>query len=741
MFIAKTRPEMETLKEHTDELLKRFAVLKNAYFDKIPEYKIWDLLYKAAQYHDLGKVNNDFQAKMHRALKTNKAVSLSNFGHIPHNYLSPFFLPVSNWNLSKNERRVLVQAIAYHHERNTQPDVAFLSKVYQEELIHHFNKVAEEMELTVPDKNQKKFKITNPIKPEDRIIEIKDDKNTYYLYILIKGLLHRLDHAASAHVPIEVDTDTNIAELTHNYMQENFGQNSLRPLQEFTYKNQDKNLIIVAQTGIGKTEASLLWAGKDKTFFTLPIRVSLNALYDRVHSDLNYKNVGLLHGTSASHLDENGDEDWEIIFDQSKNFSNKLLFTTIDQVLKFPFKFKGYEKFFATMAYSKVIIDEIQAYNPWIVAVLLKAIEMIHKIGGKFMIMTATMPQIYLDELAERGILDNNTIENEFVDESFIRHRISLQNMPISDATNRIIEMAANQKVLVIVNTVDRAIELFSQLERENVYLLHSRFIQRDRALLENEIRRFADEEENGIWITTQLVEASIDIDFDVLFTELSTIDSLLQRFGRCYRKRELEHQNPNVYIYTEDVSGRKYVYDEDILDLTERYLQSFDNRQLNEKDKVELVKKIYSKEELKGSKFYQDFIHAVHKLNHLEDYQYTNEEAQKILRGIQSVNVIPRNIYDEIIGLLETLEIEKDSQERTKLRRKIEGFMVSVPKHKYKSERTPIDFYQTGKDGRKYNILPYIEILDVEYDFDPDTLSGVGLNGKIESKNTIIFD
>ncbi|WP_185959584.1 CRISPR-associated helicase Cas3' [Lentibacillus cibarius] len=732
MLIAKTRPEMETLKEHTDELLSRFTVLKNAYYEKIPYEKVWDLLYKAAQYHDLGKVNNDFQTKMHKALKTDEAVSVSEFGHVPHNYLSPFFLPVSDWDLSKEERRILIQAIAFHHERNTQPNVSFLTEVYENEIIYHFPKIVSEMNIKVPDKNQKKFKITNPLKPKDRITEVKDNKETYNLYILIKGLLHRLDHAASAHVPIEVDTDVNIAELTHNYMQENFGSNALRPLQEFTYKNQNKNLIVVAQTGMGKTEAALLWAGEDKTFFTLPIRVSLNALYDRVRNNMNYKNVGLLHGTSASHLDENGDEDWEIIYDQSRNFANKLLFTTIDQILKFPFKFKGYEKYFATMAFSKVIIDEIQAYNPWIVAVLLKAIEMIHEIGGKFMIMTATMPQIYLDELADRGILDNNAITEEFVDESFIRHKISLQQTAIKDDTGRITEMATEQKVLVIVNTVDRAIELYEQLKGENVHLLHSRFIQRDRALLEDEIKRFAEEEENGIWITTQLVEASIDIDFDVLFTELSTIDSLLQRFGRCYRKRELDHDNPNVYIYTEDVSGTK-IYDKDIVNITEKYLQSFNYKAISEKEKVELVRKIYSKEELQRSAFYAEFQRAVHKLNYLEDYQYTNDEAQEILRDIQSVTVIPRTIYDNILDLFEALETEKDSSERTKLRREIDKFTVSIPAYKHKQERTPIDFYQTGKDGQKYNILPDVEVLDVDYDFEPDTLAGIGLGEKTE--------
>src|SRR5699024_12382836 len=122
------------------------------------------------------------------------------------------------------------------------------------------------------------------------------------LYILIKGLLHRLDHAASSHVDIEVDTDVDIAALTKKYIDTAFGKYSLRQLQKFTYQHQDKKLVIVAQTGMGKTEASLLWAGRDKTFFTLPIRVSLNALFDRVHDEMAYNNVGLLHGCSVSHL-------------------------------------------------------------------------------------------------------------------------------------------------------------------------------------------------------------------------------------------------------------------------------------------------------------------------------------------------------------------------------------------------------------------------------------------------------
>lgn len=60
----------------------------------------------------------------------------------------------------------------------------------------------------------------------------------------------------------------------------------------------------------------------------------------------------------------------------------------------------------------------------------------------------------------------------------------------------------------------------------------------------------FAESEEAGIWITTQIVEASLDIDFDVLHTEMCTADSLLQRMGRCNRKGRYFPEEANVIIY-----------------------------------------------------------------------------------------------------------------------------------------------------------------------------------------------
>ena len=83
--------------------------------------------------------------------------------------------------------------------------------------------------------------------------------------------------------------------------------------------------------------------------------------------------------------------------------------------------------------------------------------------------------------------------------------------------------------------------------------MLHSQFIRKDRRDKEEQILEVGKEgsKEKGIWITTQVVEASLDIDFDILITELSDLNSLFQRMGRCFRKREFNSEGYNCYVYT----------------------------------------------------------------------------------------------------------------------------------------------------------------------------------------------
>lgn len=672
MLYAKSNP-VETLREHTDELLKQMNMLRECYGTNINSLnfleveRFWQLLDFVIEFHDIGKAFSPFQklirSRMDIEVNEPKIVThLEN--NIGHNYLSPAFIDYRYIDRKKDRelRAVLIQVIVYHHERDVFIDKDFrnlIQKILDEDLINKGYEL------------QHEFKVRYPIRTEElsntylqSVIKRIDKNHKYYnLYIMLKGILHRLDHSASAHEIVECNSNMNIGEYTEKHLVKEFG--SLREVQSFAKSNRNKNIILIASTGMGKTETALIWIDKDKAFFTLPLRVSINALFDRAKNiigvgEANDTFLGLLHSTAIDYLEESNQENSNEIVDLAKLLSCKLTFSTIDQIFKFPFLYRGYEKVYSTLAYSKVVIDEIQAYSPEIAAVLVKGIEMIHKIGGKFMIMTATMPTIYIDELKKRDVIDSNLADLTCNTEK-IRHCVSIVENSIDENLDKIIQSGMNKKVLVIVNTVKSAVEKYELIEEivktkgvdVNLNLLHSMYIQEDRAKLEKYIKEFANSDRNGIWITTQLVEASLDIDFDELHTENSTLDSLFQRFGRCYRSREYEENSPNIFIYTEKATGIGSIYDKDIVEKGLELLKTFINGKecvkMKEKYKVEMVKILYSKESLEGTAFEKRFTSALNILDTITPYSLGSKDAQNILRNIEGYTVIPEDIYNKI--------------------------------------------------------------------------------------------
>jgi len=167
--------------------------------------------------------------------------------------------------------------------------------------------------------------------------------------------------------------------------------------------------------------------------------------------------------------------------------------------------------------------------------------------------------------------------EEQFRPHIMNRHKISIQEAQEFNY-EKINELGKRKKVLVIVNTIKKAQEIYEKLKDNHTHLLHSHYLKQDRNKLEEMILEFGNKEGNdeaGIWISTQIVEASLDIDFDVLFTEMCAIDSLLQRMGRVYRKREYIEKEPNVYIL-DNKNGVPYIIDSDIYHYTLKELRAF---------------------------------------------------------------------------------------------------------------------------------------------------------------------
>lgn len=714
MYYAKSDTK-ETIKEHTDKLLKNLKIIKNKYGNKITqtieieEERFWQLMEIICKYHDAGKVFSGFQNEIRKELKIELIPTRFTNKEIKHEQISPMFVPNKKYNMTEEERKLVYQAIFYHHERNTEHiDRNLLNEIIEEDIKPNLEKIEKELQIEIIE--PKTFYL-GLVEGQARITE---EHQLYKEYCLMKGLLHRLDHCSSAGIQVEDETEDEISTFTEKFMEnKNFKPNDL---QEFSKKNQDKNLIVIGSTGMGKTESALLWSKNDKTFFTLPLRISINAIYDRILEQIKYKHIGLLHSTAQDYIEEkqNDIEEKKAMkteiekIEQSKNLYQKITTCTIDQIFPFVFKYRGYEKMYATLSYSKVIIDEIQAYSPEIVAIILKGLQMINKLGGKFMIMTATLPRIYKEKLQEMGI---EFEYNEFI-KNTQRHKIKLFDKKINEDLNQIYEASKTKKTLIIVNTINKAIEIYKQLKEigaNNINLLHSRFEQEDRNEKEKNIKEFSKQkEESGIWITTQIVEASLDIDFDLLYTEISTLDSLFQRLGRCYRSREYEGQEPNVRIYTKEASGIKYVYDEEINHKSIELLQEYDNQILEEETKIQLVDKLYSKEMLQGTKFYKNFQNAFSILENIIDYDTSKKEAQSLLRNIDNIDVIPKSIYDENLDLFEKYEKEQNREEKFALSRKLNKLFISINK----SNR--------WKLNDRITPCPYIKntfIIDTKYD------------------------
>lgn len=684
-YYAKSDP-IETIKEHTDKLLENLEILKITYGSKIvqavdmPEERFWQLMEIICKYHDAGKVYSGFQNVIRKNIGEPLISTQFNNEQIKHEQISPMFVPYKEYELTKTERKLVYQAIYYHHERKNiiHIDVDLLKRIIDEDIEPNISRIKDELQIKVPEL---KTIYLGMVEGQARITEFDD---IYKDYCIMKGLLHRLDHCSSAWIPVEDDTKDEISEFVERFM--NKQDFKLNDLQQFAKENNDKNVIVVGSTGMGKTEGALLWSNKDKTFFTLPLRISINAIYDRIKEKISYEHVGLLHSTAIDYLDEKNDEHEFEKIDQARNLYEKITTCTIDQIFPFVFKYRGYEKIYATLSYSKVVIDEIQAYSPEIVAVILKGLQMINNLNGKFMIMTATLPRIYKEKLEEMGIKFEY---NEFMKDT-IRHKIQLVDSEINQDIEEIKEISKNKKVLIIVNTINKAIEIYQKLKDEdisNVNLLHSRFIQEDRSEKEKNIKEFSENREKfGIWITTQIVEASLDIDFDMLYTEMSTLDSLFQRMGRCYRSREYSENVPNVKIYIKDASGVEYIYDKEINEKSIELLMTYNGEVLEEKVKIDLVDKLYSKEMLQETEFYKKFKEAFRILDNIIDYDTSKKDAQHILRNIDNIDVIPKCIYDENLNLFEEFENEKDKKRKYELKRKINKLFISInSKNKWK--------------------------------------------------------
>ncbi|MDR7871003.1 MAG: CRISPR-associated helicase Cas3' [Tissierellaceae bacterium] len=719
-YLAKSNPR-ETIVEHTEKLISNLELLKKTY----PNLDIdWDILYLSCLYHDLGKMNCKFQDKIER--------NRIHLDEIPHGILSLAFINAKELEVqgfNKDRIKLLSHSIAYHHDREFKFDKNSLREEIDLLKLEATNFEYERL------KNPEANKLSAKYFSMNRIYE--EDNDTFLNYVKIKGLLNRIDYAASAGIRVEIENGFLLNDLNKNLLNSFKSEKNPNPswnsLQNFMIEHQDNNVIVTAQTGMGKTEAGLLWIGNNKGFFTLPLKTAINAIYKRITEKIvlnDYENkVGLLHSDIKREYFSKKDEiDFDQYYSKTKQLSLPLTVCTIDQIFDFVYRYRGFEPKLATLSYSKVVIDEVQMYAPDLLAYLIVGLSYIDKIGGKFAVLTATLPKIFVELLEKENV--KFILPKPFTNNR-IRHSVKVVNEKLS--TRFISSVYKDNKVLVICNTVKEAQRIYEVLLedetiKKDINLFHSGFIRKDRREKEDKILKFGNKEnkERGIWITTQVVEASLDIDFDVLITELSDLNGLFQRMGRCYRGRDWNKEGYNCYVFDGGdykCSGVGNFIDEKIFYLSKEALKDIDGI-ITEDNKISLIDSIYTMEKLTGTDYHKKLVSAIKYVKLIESYEKSASEIKKMFRNIESKTIIPKTLYDhsnknEIDGYIALLRQgynkEMTEDERKKLKEKklearinLDDFTLSIPLYRADKQLS---------DPIRINDYEVIEVFECDYD------------------------
>lgn len=549
---------------------------------------------KGALLHDIGKVSPIFQQRLRH-------------GYIPqpgsffrHEIASLFFISL----LSENEKDKVIEMIVAHHKSIYQDvrELGLLDLDANEDSFTIHAKDFDQWSSTalniLSEFGFETHEITKEEAKENYEYAVEYCEHLGLGYSPWKGLLMAADHLSSAlkdHLNDEIlkifiKPDLSFYNRTHD----------LYPLSKISVSDSRIHTLVTAPTGAGKTDF-LLRRCKDRVFYTLPFQASINAMYDRIKDDLKETEaqVHLLHATSNLKLKDCKLE--ERIVQRHIGSSVKVL--TPHQMASIVYGIKGYEAIAIDLQGCDIILDEIHTYSDIIQAIVLKIIEMLLHLKCHIHVGTATMPSSLYDKILRLLGGKNKVYEvtlPENVLKTFDRHII--HKIDSFNGNLNIIETAIKeqQKILIVCNQVKRAQETFKTLQNQypnvKAMLLHSRFKRGRRQNLENQLKyEYNKMNEACIVVSTQVVEVSLDISFDLMITESAPIDALIQRFGRINRKRTMEtigKYKPIYVIAPPEKDTEALPYSLDVLQ------RSFDvlptNELMQETDVQSMLDKVY---------------------------------------------------------------------------------------------------------------------------------------------------
>ncbi|MGQ9513133.1 CRISPR-associated helicase Cas3' [Thermodesulfitimonas sp.] len=709
----------ESLATHTWYVLRRLSEMANLRPD-LPKMLgfpgLWRSLFWACWLHDFGKAARGFQDSLRGGPRWPQR----------HEVLSLAFIDWLSETLDEEARIWVAAGIVFHHKDSSEITLRYLSP--DEYLTEAISSLPEEVSDAVLEGLWRWLSASSPswiqalglapvveppiLLPLKEAVslfrsqaavrircylsnlrrwerELRHHKNLILKALALRGHMVLSDHTASAHA----------GPLLYLYREP---QDLLRGWDltwEQLYPHQIASLqtngsaILVAPTGSGKTEAALLWACSQprhnrplvRLFYTLPYQASMNAMYNRLIKSFP-RQVGLEHSRSVlalyrHFLDDEYDRQqamrlarWEKKLSRLHYYPVRVL--SPYQMLKGPYRLKGYEALLTDFFGALFIFDEMHAYEVTRMAAILATIKYLREnFEACFFIMSATLPALLLGRFAEAlGTAETIRATAETF-RAFQRHRLLVQEGELlqGNSLEQIVRDAKEgRSVLVCANTVKRAQQTYAELSRllkgqGRVLLLHGRFNGRDRLIKEKVIQEVSGARSANrrpvVLVATQVVEVSLDIDLDVLYSDPAPLEALIQRFGRVNR-RCLKKWAP-VKVFTEPADGQG-IYNGLLVGRSLELLKENADRVIDEEGLSDWLNEVYGGEVADRwnkayEEAYENFVAAC--LRTLRPFESNEMLEEMFYQAFDSIEVLPACLEDEYNTLIAAGEPLEASQ------------------------------------------------------------------------------
>lgn len=685
-----------------------------------------DLSHKqSASYHDLGKLCQAFQIYINSKDKTKNKTTHALAGTL-------IYLKSNNYNLNKESLAIFITILKHHGNLENVNSIANGLNDSEDILYKYSNLInlIKEIGNIINIENDFDIEEICDYFDEDEFV-FEKNMSGIDSYFKIKEIFSKLIFADKYEAIFKSTYKEKPFENTEFYIEKllKFLSNKNNDLSlirnkartdtiEKLKQNIDKNIFLIeAPTGIGKTFMALHLAleiiktkDKKRLINTLPMTSIIDQTFDEYSNIFDDNVLMKYHHLSFSKEYYNPDKEKrneEDSYKQKDSFINKswsedsVIITTFNQLLNLFYSNKNRDLIkFWTLRDSIIILDEIQAIPRILLKDFSETISFLAKeFNIDFILMSATVPDIknYIDDSLICELLDNKYFSLEFNNRYALRVDNSINS--VDKLVAEIIDKSnLKNSVLAVVNTKKLALSVYEQLKKEKslkVFLLSSLFIPKHRKEIIQEIKKVL-KNEKIILVSTQVIEAGVDLDFDCGFREFSPFYSIIQTAGRINRENRNEIRDKAELIIIPEIGYSPYHQNDLLKDIVDELISN----KIREKSLLPLLKEYFkiAKERTSPDRLLIEKMENLEFENVIETF---DKNFMKKLPNIIPVFIeIEKDLYNSFKEKLDSFYFDLKNKELT-LEKKLE-LKIQI-KEKYKE----ISRYVINVNKKDAEILP----------------------------------